>query len=88
MGQPLRAAEAYQELLREILAAKPDLGNDLRRAAKLSRVYEALSGLDRRNHQCDLAEAVSTLRLNLWRQWGRKLPNSTYVQRQLLAAGG
>ena len=88
IGQPRRAAEVYQELLDKILAAKPDMGNDLRRATKLSRIYEALSGLHRRNHQNELAETVSTLRLSLWRQWERKLPNSSYVQRQLQAAGG
>jgi tetratricopeptide (TPR) repeat protein len=88
IGQPLRAAEVYQELLDKILASKPDLGNDLRRATKISRIYEALSNLRRLNHQYDSAETVSTLRLNLWRQWMTKSPNSTYVKRQFLAAGG
>ena len=50
-GEPLRAAAVYQELLDLILAAKPDPENDLRRATKLSRIYEALAGLHRRNHQ-------------------------------------
>jgi serine/threonine protein kinase len=88
MGQPLRAAEVYQELLDKILASKPDSGNDLRRAAKLSRIYEALATLRRRNHQYEPAEAVSTMRRDLWRQWARKLPSSTYIHRQLQAAGG
>jgi hypothetical protein len=83
----LRAAEVYQELLDKIMAAKPDSGNDLRRAAKFSRIYEALAGLHRRNQQSDHAEAFSALRRNLWRQWDRKLPNNTYVRRQLQAAG-
>jgi tetratricopeptide (TPR) repeat protein len=87
-GQPVRAAEVYEELLDKILASKPDSGNDLRRATKLSRIYEALAGLHRRNHQSDRAEAVSSLRRNLWRQWDRKLPNNAYVRRQLQAAGG
>jgi tetratricopeptide (TPR) repeat protein len=86
-GEPLRAAAVYRELLDLILAAKPDSENDLRRAAKLSRIYEALSGLHRRNHQPDPAEAVTALRRNLWLQWDRKLPNNAYVHRQLRAAG-
>jgi serine/threonine protein kinase len=87
-GEPLRAAAVYQELLDLIVAANPDSGNDLRRAIKLSRIYEALAGLHRRNHHADKAEAVSALRRNLWLQWGRKLPGNAYVHRQLQAAGG
>jgi tetratricopeptide (TPR) repeat protein len=87
-GEPVRAAAVYQELLDLILAAKPDLENDLRRAIKLSRIYEALGALHRRNHQAEKAAAVSALRRNLWLQWGRKLPNNAYVRRQVQAAGG
>ena len=87
-GEPLRAAAVYQELLDLIVAGKPDSGNDLRRAIKLSRIYEALAGLHRRNHHSDKAEAVSALRRNLWLQWDRKLPSNAYVHRQLQAAGG
>jgi tetratricopeptide (TPR) repeat protein len=87
-GEPLRAAAVYQELLDLIMAAKPDLGNDLRRAAKLSRIYEALAALHRRNHQPEKADAVAALRRNLWQQWERKLSHNAYVRRQLQAAGG
>jgi hypothetical protein len=87
-GEPVRAATVYEELLDLIMAAKPDLGNDLRRAIKLSRIYEALAGLQRRNHQAEKAEAVSALRRNLWLQWDRKLPGNAYVHRQFQAAGG
>jgi tetratricopeptide (TPR) repeat protein len=87
-GEPLRAATVYQELLGLILAAKPDSGNDLRRAIKLSRIYEALAALHRRNHQSEKADALSALRRTLWLQWNRKLPDNAYVRRQLQAAGG
>ena len=87
-GEPVRAAAVYQELLDLIMAAKPDLGNDLRRAVKLSRIYEALAALHRRNHQAEKAEAVTALRRNLWRQWERKLSHNPYVRRQLQSAGG
>jgi tRNA A-37 threonylcarbamoyl transferase component Bud32/tetratricopeptide (TPR) repeat protein len=87
-GEPVRAAAVYQELLDLIMAAKPDLENDLRRAIKLSRIYEALASLERRNHRAEKAEAVSALRRNLWLQWDRKLPGNAYVHRQFQAAGG
>ena len=85
-GQPQRAAEVYQELLDKILATKPDPANDLRHAIKMSRIYGALADLHRRNGRRDQAEAVAALRLELWRQWERKLPGNTAVRRQLEAA--
>jgi tetratricopeptide (TPR) repeat protein len=86
MGQPVRAAEVYQELLDKIMASKPDPENDLRQAAKLSRIYETLAGLRRQNRQLDQAAAVSMLRRNLWQHWDRKLPNNAYIRRQSLGA--
>jgi len=87
-GQPVRAAESYQALLDMILASNPDPLNDLRRAAKLSRIYEALGRLHSRNRQPERAEAAATERRNLWRQWNRKLPNNNYIRRQLASAEG
>jgi len=87
-GQPVRAAESYQALLDMILASNPDPLNDLRRAAKLSRIYEALARLHSRNRQPERAEAAATERRNLWRQWNRKLPNNNYIRRQLASAEG
>jgi serine/threonine protein kinase len=82
-GQPQRAAEVYQELLDKIMASKPDPRNDLRDATAISRIYEALAGLHRRNGQPDRAEAMTALRLELWRQWDRKLPHNSFIRRQL-----
>jgi hypothetical protein len=78
--------EAYQELLDKFTASKLDAGNDLSFATKLSPVYEALAGLHRRNGNPDRAEAMSALRLELWRHWDSKLPHNSFVQRQLEAA--
>jgi tetratricopeptide (TPR) repeat protein len=85
-GQPQRAAEVYQELLDKIMASKPDPRNDLRDATELSRIYETLASLHRRNSQPDRAEAMSALRLELWRNWDGKLPHNGFVHRQLEAA--
>jgi len=87
-GQPQRAADVYQELLDKIVASKPDPRNDLRDATDLSRIYEALAGLHRRNGHPDRAEAMSALRFELWRNWDRKLPHNRFVHRQLEAASG
>jgi len=84
-GQPVRAAEVYQELLDKILASKPDPANDLRHAIKLSRIYESLAELQRRNRHADRAAEISTVRLELWRGWERKLPHSSFILRQLSA---
>ncbi len=85
-GQPEHAAEVYQELLDKVMASKPDPQNDLRHATKLSQIYGALAGLHRRNGQPGSAEALSALRLELWRYWDTKLPRNSFVGRQLEAA--
>jgi len=87
-GQPQRAADVYQELLDKVMAFKPDSRNDLRDATELSRIYEALALLHRRNGHPDGAEAMSSLRLELWRHWDRKLPHNGFVHRKLEAAAG
>jgi tetratricopeptide (TPR) repeat protein len=85
-GQPQRAADVYQELLDKTMAFKPDPQNDLRHAVKLSRTYEALAALDRRNSRPEQAAALDARRLEIWKHWQTKLPNSSYVLRQLAAA--
>jgi len=86
IGQPARAGEVYQELLEKILASKPAPETDLRHATKLSRIYGSLADLRRRNREMEAAESLSQMRRNLWLAWDRKLPNNTYVRRQLQAA--
>ena len=51
----------------------------------MSKLYEALEGLYRRTDDRNKAEGMKARRLNLWRQWDRKLPNNPFVQRQLTA---
>jgi tetratricopeptide (TPR) repeat protein len=82
-GQPRRAAEGYQELHDKTLASKPEPLNNLSHATALSRIYEALAGLHRRNGQPDRAEAMSALRLEIWRHWDSKLPHNAFVRRHL-----
>jgi tetratricopeptide (TPR) repeat protein len=86
IGQPQRAAEVYQELLDKIVAFKPDPQNDLKHATKLSRTYEALASLDRRNGHAEDAATLEARRLEIWRHWQSKLPNSPFVLQQIAAA--
>ena len=86
-GQPQGAAQVYQELLDKIMAFGPDPQNDLRDAARISSLYEAMATLDRRLGHPANAEALEIQNLNLWRQWDHKLPNNSYVLRQLAASG-
>jgi hypothetical protein len=82
--QPRQAATVYLDLLEKITASKPDPHNDLRHATSLSRLYETIAALHRRNGNPDQAEQMATLREALWRHWDRKLNNNSFVRRQLL----
>jgi tetratricopeptide (TPR) repeat protein len=86
VGQPGKAAGIYQELLDKIRASKPDPEHDLRQAILLSRLYENLGAAHRRSGQPGQAEAMSVLRLELWRHWQTRLPQNSFVTRQLTAA--
>jgi tetratricopeptide (TPR) repeat protein len=85
-GEPVRAAGIYQELLDKIMPSKPDPKNNLRHAASLSRIYANLDALHRRNGRPELAQSSAAQRVELWRHWVRKLPQTPYVRRQLEAA--
>jgi tetratricopeptide (TPR) repeat protein len=85
VGDPRRATEMYEQILDKVMATKPDALNDLREAPKLSSIYEALNGLYRRTSETLKAETVEARRVELWRQWDRKLPNNPFVLRQLAA---
>ena len=87
-GQTQRAIEIYQELLEKLMASHPDPENDLRHATALSRIYGALARLHLRNGALEPARLNSALRLKIWQNWNRKLPNSIFVQRELSAASG
>jgi serine/threonine protein kinase/tetratricopeptide (TPR) repeat protein len=85
-GRLQRAVERYEQLHDKVSASKANAFNDLRDAPRLSRLYEALAQLYRRTGDTVRAESFKALRLELWRQWDRTLPNNAFVQRQLQAA--
>ncbi|HEY1307864.1 MAG TPA: protein kinase [Vicinamibacterales bacterium] len=85
-NQSQRAAESYQELLDKVIASRPDPQNDLRDATALSRIYESLGGLHARNGNGERANEMSSRRLEIWREWNRKLPQNPFIRQQLQLA--
>jgi tetratricopeptide (TPR) repeat protein len=85
-GNLLRATETYEQLLDKVMLAEPDSFNDLRDAPRLSSHYEALAALYRRAGNTAKANDMESRRLGLWRRWDSKLPNNSFVLRQLGAA--
>jgi serine/threonine-protein kinase len=85
-GQPGRALAVYDQLLAEIMASQPNALDDLRDAPKLSRVYEALTVLNRRMGSPGKAAAMNSQRVTIWRHWEQKLPDNPYIRRELNAA--
>jgi serine/threonine protein kinase len=85
-GDPRRAVQMYEQLLDKVMAAKPEPLTDLRDATRMSGLYQAMGILYRRTGETSKAESMQAQRLELWRQWDQKLPNSSFVRRQLEAA--
>jgi hypothetical protein len=84
-GNPQVARETYEEFLQKIMASKPEPETSLPDAARLSHIYMAIARLDRRSGRKDLATALDSRRLELWRHWNVRLPNNPFVMRQLTA---
>ena len=87
-GQSREAQQVYEDLLIKLMASHPDPENDVLHATTLSRVYSALAQLHMRNNEPDKAKESSALRLKIWQNWSRKLPNNAFVQRELASASG
>ena len=84
-GQPMRAVEAYQQLLDKLMAGKPDVQNDLRDATCISRTWTALADLLRRSGRKDEALQLEAQREKLWNHWQGKLPNARFLLSQSLS---
>ena len=81
----VRAIDIYQGLLRQILAAKPKPEMSLEDAVNVSRVNNALASASSTASHTDLAAALEARRLELWRRWDARLPNNSFVRRQINA---
>jgi hypothetical protein len=82
-GEPRRAVQTYEQLLAGVVAGEPAGLTDLQTAFKFSRLYEAVAQLYRRIGDPSQAARIEAQRAELWRNWSRKLPNNSYVRRQL-----
>jgi tetratricopeptide (TPR) repeat protein len=82
-GNLAHAIEVYEGLLDRLNAggAKPE--TSLQDAVNLSSIWTNLSVLYHRRGRADLASQLDTRRLELWRQWERKLPGNPFVLRKI-----
>lgn len=82
-GSLAKGIETYQQLLERILASKPKPESELSDANDISNLYASVAGLYTRTGKFAAANEFQTRRLDLWQQWDRKLPNNSFVRRQL-----
>jgi tetratricopeptide (TPR) repeat protein len=85
-GHAARAIEVYEALLKGMLAGGTDPKANLTSAMSISRIWASLATLERAEGHADRAAALESQRLNLWRQWDRRLPNNPFVLRQIAAS--
>lgn len=83
-----RAIETYEELLRKAQASAPEPDTNLSDAADLSQIYTSLAELNRRAGRTDRASVLEDSRLKLWLTWETRLPQSSFVRRQVAAVRG
>jgi serine/threonine-protein kinase len=84
-GDVRRGIEIYEELLAKIKASTPKPEDHLEDATALSNIYRAMAQLHRRMGQSSLASSLESRRLELWQHWDGKLPNNSFVRRQIAA---
>ena len=77
------AINTYEELLQDVQASDPQPETDLRHANGLSRIYRDFGNLHRRAGHAERAAMLGHQRLKLWQYWDEKLPNNSFVRRQL-----
>jgi hypothetical protein len=82
-GSVLRGITIYQQLLDRIAASDAKPESRLADAAALSNIYAAVAVLHHRAGQPQAARQSQARRLELWRHWDRRLPNNSFVRRQL-----
>jgi hypothetical protein len=81
-GSLARGISVYRELLQLIAAGSARPESSLPSAVEMSTVYRSLAALLRRNGDAKEAAAVDAMRLQLWQNWSRKLPDNAFIARQ------
>jgi hypothetical protein len=86
VGNLEQSAALYEQLLGRVIASNPHEFDDLRNAAKLSLLYGKMAGIYRRTGVSAKASTMEANRLGLWLRWDKKLPQNTFIRRELDAA--
>jgi serine/threonine protein kinase len=87
-GDPNQALKIYEDLLQKVLASAPSPNASLPDAVNMSRLYGAIASLSLRVGQNERASILEAQRIDMWRRWNARLPNNSFVRRQLDAANG
>jgi hypothetical protein len=77
------AVAVYEDLLKRILAAKPEPEKNIEEAGDLSVLYTTMADLYRRSGRADLQSDFNARRLAMWRVWDQKVPKNPFIERQL-----
>lgn len=85
-GHPERARSILLDLQAKVLALHPNPETDLRHANDMSRLFASLAQVDAKLGKSDEQKMFETKRIDLWRQWDRRLPNNSFVHRQIAEA--
>ncbi len=83
-----KAIEIETQLLAKVTAYGPRQDTYLVDAVQMSRLYSALAELHRRAGHAELESEFEARRAALWRHWDVRLPNNSFVRRQLKAPLG
>jgi serine/threonine protein kinase len=77
------AIETYRTLLEKVEPKESDPEFNVEDAVHLSTICTAAANLYRRVGNAEQASKLEERRQKIWQQWDRKLPNNSFVHRQL-----
>jgi len=84
-GRLREAIEKYGDLVGLVMAAAPDVDNDLRDANSLSLLYEDAARVHRAAGASADAGALDAKRRAIWERWNQTHPDNQFVRLQLAA---
>jgi tetratricopeptide (TPR) repeat protein len=82
-GHPEKALAILLDLQAKLMALGPTPESDLQHANDMSRLYESIAQLNARLGRDSEAKRYRILRMDLWRLWNQKLPDNSFIKRQL-----
>ena len=82
-GDVRGAIGRYEDLHQRVQAAGLNPKSVLQDAVNLSHLFETIAALNRRVGNGERADALDAQRQEIWRDWASRLPNNTFIQRQM-----